>query len=62
MPLLPRLNHRHDLTAAEIDDLVDVLSMQAEVIEPLPRVGPDLRDPDDPPVLGTLLATLKTSR
>jgi predicted nucleic acid-binding protein len=61
MPLLPRLNHRHGLTAAEIDDLVDVLSIQAEVIEPLPRAKPDLRDPDDPPVLGTLLAALKTS-
>ena len=59
--VLPRLNHRHGLTAAEIDDLVDVLSIQAEVIEPLPRVEPHLRDPDDQPVLGTLLAALKTS-
>ena len=60
--VLPRLNHRHGLTAAEIDDLVDVLSIQAEVIEPLPRVEPGLRDPDDQSVLGTLLAALKTSR
>jgi putative PIN family toxin of toxin-antitoxin system len=59
--VLPRLTHRHGLTAAEIDDLVDVLSIQAEVIEPLPRVEPDLRDPDDQPVLVTLLAALKTS-
>ena len=59
--VLPRLNHRHGLTAAEIDDLVDVLSIQAEVIEPLPRVELHLRDPDDQPVLGTLLAALKTS-
>jgi uncharacterized protein len=59
--VLPRLTHRHGLTAAEIDDLVDVLSIQAEVIEPLPRVEPDLRDPDDQPVLGTLLTALKTS-
>ncbi len=59
--VLPRLAHRHGLTLAEIDDLVDVLSIQAEVIEPLPGVDPDLRDVDDQPVLGTLLAALKTS-
>lgn len=59
--VLPRLAHRHGLTLAEIDDLVDALSIQAEVIEPLPGVEPDLRDADDQPVLGTLLAVLKTS-
>ena len=59
--VLPRLAHRHGLTSAEIEDLVDVLSIQAEVIEPLPGVEPDLRDVDDQPVLGTLLAALKTS-
>ena len=59
--VLPRLAHRHGLTAAEIDDLVDALSIQAEVIEPLADVEPSLRDADDQPVLGTLLAALKTS-
>lgn len=59
--VLPRLAHRHGLTLSEIDDLVDVLSIQAEVIEPLPGVEPELRDVDDRPVLGTLLAALKTS-
>jgi putative PIN family toxin of toxin-antitoxin system len=59
--VLPRLVHRHGLTPAEIDDLVDVLSIQAEVIEPLPGIEPDLRDIDDQPVLGTFLAALKTS-
>ncbi len=59
--VLPRLAHRHGLTLAEIDDLVDILSIQAEVIEPLPGVDPDLRDVDDRPVLGTLLAARKTS-
>ena len=58
--VLPRLAHRHGLTAAEIDDLVDVLSIQAEVIEPLAGVEPALRDVDDQLVLGTLLAALKT--
>lgn len=59
--VLPRLAHRHGLTLSEIDDLVDVLSIQADVIEPLPGVEPELRDVDDQPVLGTLLAALKTS-
>jgi len=59
--VLPRLAHRHGLTSAEIDDLVDVLSIQAEVVEPLPGLEPALRDVDDQPVLGTLLAALKTS-
>ena len=59
--VLPRLAHRHGLTLAEIDDLVDVLSIQAEVIEPLPSAEPELRDVDDQPVLGTLLAARKTS-
>jgi len=58
---LPRLAHRHGLTSLEIDDLVDVLSIQAEVTEPLLGTEPDLHDADDQPVLGTLLAALKTS-
>lgn len=59
--VLPRLAHCHGLTLAEIDDLVDALSIQAEVIEPLPSVEADLRDVDDQPVLGTLLAAMKFS-
>ena len=59
--VLPRLANRHGLTLAEIEDLVDALSIQAEVIEPLPCAEPDLRDVDDLPVLGTLLAALKAS-
>lgn len=59
--VLPRLTNRHGLTLAEIEDLVDALSLQAEIIEPLASVEPDLRDIDDLPVLGTLLAALKTS-
>jgi len=59
--VLPRLAHRHGLTTAEIDDLVDALSIQAEIIEPLPGTEPDLRDADDQPVLATLMAAIKTS-
>ena len=57
--VLPRLAHRHGLSAAEIDDLVDILSIQAEVIDPLPTDDPELRDANDLPVLGTLLAAQK---
>lgn len=59
--VLPRLTHRHGLTPAEIDDLVDALSIQAEVVEPQPSAEPNLRDADDQPVLGTLLAALTTA-
>lgn len=58
--VLPRLAHRHGLNAAEIDDLVDALSIQAEVIDPLPDTNPDLRDAKDQPVLATLLAAINT--
>lgn len=56
--VLPRLAHRHGLSTAEIDDLVDVLSIQAELVEPLPTQDAELRDPDDGPVLGSLVAAL----
>ncbi len=59
--VLPRLAYRHGLSSTEIDDLVDALSIQAEVIEPQPGLEPDLRDFDDQRVSGTLLAALKTS-
>lgn len=59
--VLPRLAPRHGLTLSEIDDLVDALSIQAEIIEPLASFDANLRDVADQPVLGTLLAALKTS-
>ena len=59
--VLPRLAHRHGMTSAEIDDWVDALSIQAEIIEPLPGMDPDLRDVNNQPVLGTLLAAIKTT-
>lgn len=59
--VLPRLAHRHGLSAAEIEDLVDILSIQAEVIEPAPGVDPTLTDLNDQPVLGTLIAALEQS-
>ncbi len=59
--VLPRLAHRHGLSAAEIEDLVDILSIQAEVIEPAPGADPGLTDLNDQPVLGTLIAALQQS-
>jgi putative PIN family toxin of toxin-antitoxin system len=59
--VLPRLAHRHGLSGAEIDDLVDALAIQAEIIEPEPSSNPRLRDAADEPVLDTLLAALTIS-
>lgn len=57
--VLPRLANRHGLNSSEIDDLVDILAIQAELIEPLPSNEPALRDVNDQPVLGTLLGGIK---
>lgn len=59
--VLPRLSHRHGMSEADIDDLVDILSIQCEVIEPATEATPDLRDPKDRPVLGTLLTAVQAS-
>ncbi|HQS99107.1 MAG: putative toxin-antitoxin system toxin component, PIN family [Hydrogenophilales bacterium 16-64-46] len=59
--VLPRLSHRHGLSAAEIEDLVDILSIQAELIEPASGTDPALPDQNDQPVLGTLIAALEQS-
>lgn len=59
--VLPKLAHRHGLSAIDIDDLVDTLSIQADVIEPAEPEGMVLRDIDGQPVLGTLLAALRSS-
>lgn len=56
--VLPRLSHRHGLSAQEVEDLVDALSIQAELVEPLAPEAPDLRDAANLPVLDTLLAAL----
>jgi putative PIN family toxin of toxin-antitoxin system len=40
--VLPRAQ-RHGLNSAEIDNLVDILSLQAEIIEPSPSIEADRR-------------------
>lgn len=56
--VLPKLAHRHGLGADEIEDLVDALSIQAELVEPEATDDPELGDANDQPVLGTLIAAL----
>ena len=52
-------SHRHGLTSAEIDDLLDILSIQAEILTPHVPDEQLLRDTNDLPVLGTLLAAVR---
>lgn len=59
--VLPKLAHRHGLDAGEIDDLIDVLSILAEIVDPTPIQDPALTDFHDQPVLGTLVTALLTS-
>jgi len=59
--VLPRLTHRHGLSATEMDDLVDILSIQAVVIEPAPVHDPALTDFNDHPVLGSMIEALTQS-
>lgn len=54
--VLPRLTNRHGLSPAEIEDLVDILAIQAEPVDPRPVHDAGLRDTNDLPVLGSLLA------
>lgn len=58
--VLPRLSHRHGLTSLEIDDLLDILSVQGEILEPHSIDEQLLRDANDLPVLGTLLAAIQS--
>ena len=60
--VLPRLVHRHGLAGNDIEDLVDILALQADVVEPSESDDPTLADADDQPVLGTLIAALQAAR
>jgi putative PIN family toxin of toxin-antitoxin system len=57
--VMPRLAHRHEMSAAEIDDLIDALALQVELVDPEVIDEPSLTDTDDQPVLGTLIAALR---
>ncbi|HET8802325.1 MAG TPA: putative toxin-antitoxin system toxin component, PIN family [Marinobacter sp.] len=58
--VLPRLRHRHGMSDAEIDDLVDILGLLAELVEPAPLPQDAVRDAKDTPVLGTLITGVQT--
>lgn len=55
--VLPALNHRLKWNAADFADLVDILAIEADLVEPEPLPGGAVRDAADLPVLGTLLAS-----
>ncbi len=54
--VLPRLNHRLTWHGTELDDLLDILAIEAELVAPRPPRRTTLRDVADLPVLGTLVA------
>jgi putative PIN family toxin of toxin-antitoxin system len=54
--VLPRLNRRLKWEPNDFADLIDILAIQADLVEPRPLEGSDARDAADVPVLGTLLA------
>lgn len=51
--VLPRLQSRHGLSEAEMNDWVDCLSFEAEIVEFDPALEPLLTDPWDQAVLET---------
>lgn len=54
--VLPRLNHRLHWQDADFTDLIDILVLTVDLVEPCPVADDQLRDNTDLPVLGTLLA------
>lgn len=54
--VLPRLNHRLKWEPRDFADYVDILSLQADLVEPQSLDAQTSRDAADVPVLGTLLA------
>jgi uncharacterized protein len=54
--VMPKLRHRHHLSAVEIADFVDLLALQADIVNPAPISEPALTDPFDQAILGTLVA------
>ncbi|MCT0200490.1 hypothetical protein KQ313_12485 [Synechococcus sp. CS-1325] len=52
---MPKLAQRHGLSPHEIDDLIDALSILAELVDPEAGIETDLVDAEDVPILGTLV-------
>lgn len=54
--VLPRLNHRLQWQPADFADLIDILAIEADIVDPAAVSGGSARDAKDLPVLGTFLA------
>ena len=54
--VLPRLNHRLKWQPADFADLIDILAIEADIVEPVAVSDNSARDAKDLPVHGTFLA------
>jgi len=54
---LPRMNHRLQWPPQKFAEEVELMALQARIVEPVELQITAVRDPDDIPVLGTLLAS-----
>lgn len=54
--VMPKLQHRHGLSDAEMADFVDLLALQADMVVPTALSDPDLTDAFDQEILGTLIS------
>lgn len=54
--VLPRLNHRLGWQPNDFTDLIDILALTTDLVEPAALAGNTARDVADLPVLGTFLA------
>jgi putative PIN family toxin of toxin-antitoxin system len=55
--ILPRFDRRLRWQAADYANLIDILTLRAEIVEPASLEAGAARDADDLPVLGTLVAS-----
>jgi len=55
--ILPRFDRKLHWRASDYANLIDILTLRAEIVEPEPLEPDAARDPGDVPVLGTLLAS-----
>ena len=54
---LPRMNHRLNWPPQKFEEEVELLALQARIVEPADLPDTAVRDTSDLPVLGTLLAS-----
>lgn len=54
--ILPRFDHKLHWQASDYANLIDILTLHAEIVEPEALDAATARDADDIPVLGTFLA------